>query len=222
MATDGEGNEIRTEADLKNNIFPDNQAVGSITAQDMRDLVASTRYLQPLGWEFRFDSQFHTGNRHTVSNWATVADNEKITFSANPGEDLRYPSNFPEIWDDVNEKLVIPTFLNGFGIVRISTLAQYAGGTTPHLELQIDVGSDPIAPAGGGTASNIIYRDTQTFARASGDPQAFNWIIPLFGGGDFVANGAHFIISAHDADVDIWDHTITAGAIMVPNPAGEG
>lgn len=212
---------IRTEADLKNNIFPDNQAVGSITAQDMRDLVASTRYLQPLGWQFRFDSQYHTGNRQTLDSGLPVVP-AKITFTDNVGEDLRYPSNFPEVWDSTNQKLVIPTFLNGFGIVRLSLFAEYSGGTTPHIEVQIDVGSDPIAPAGGGTASNIIYTDTQTFARASGDPQSFNWIIPLFGGGDFVANGAHFIISAHAADVDIWQSTITAGAIMVPNPAGEG
>lgn len=212
---------IRTEADLKNNIFPDNQAAGSITAQDMRDLVASTRYLQPLGWEFRFDSQYHTGNRHTLDSGAPPVP-QKVTFTANMGEDLRYPTGFPEIWDNANQKLVIPTFLNGFGIIRLSQQGQYTGGTIPHLELQVDVGSDPIAPAGTGTASNIIYTDTQTFAKSAGDPQSFNFIIPLFGGPDFVTNGAHFIMSAHNADVDVWDHTLTAGAILVPNPAGEG
>lgn len=31
----------RTKSDLLNNIFPDNQAAGSITAQDMRDLIES-------------------------------------------------------------------------------------------------------------------------------------------------------------------------------------
>lgn len=213
---------IRTEADLLNNIFPDNQADGSITAQDMRDLIVTARYLQPLGWEFRFDSQFTNSNRHTVSQYVTDADNEKITFSDNPGEDLRYPSSFPELWDTVNEKLVIPTFLNGFGIIRLSTLAEYSGGTIPHLELIVDIGSDPLAPAGGGTSTNIVYRDTQTFAKASGEPQSFNWIIPLFGGPDFVANGAHFILQSHNAGCEVWQHTITAGAIMVPNPAGEG
>lgn len=212
---------IRTEADLLN-IFADNQAEGSITAQDMRDLISSTRYLQPLGWEFRFDSQFTTSNRHTISSWVTDADNEKITFTNNPGEDLRYPSTFPELWDNTDQKMTISTFLNGFGIVRLSTLGEYTGGTVPHLELIVDIGSDPLAPAGTGTSTNIIYRDTQTFARASGEEQSFNWIIPLFGGPDFVANGAHFIIQAHDADVDIWQHTITVGAILVPNPAGEG
>jgi len=218
---------IRTEADLKNNIFPDNQAVGSITAQDMRDFVASTRYLQPLGWEFRFDSTFHDGNRHTVPDWSTSADNEKIEFSSNPGEDLRYPSTFPEIWDDTEQKVSIPGFLNSFGIIRLSLIGEYTGGTVPHLEMRLDVGSNPLVPAGTSTAdtdpgTNIIYRDTQTFAKSAGDPQHFNWIIPLFGGSDFVTNGGHFIIQAHGADVEIWDHTITAGAIMVTNPAGEG
>ena len=212
----------RTETDLLENFFQDGQGNNSITAQDMRDFVASTRYLQPLGWEFRFDSQFHTGNRHTIPEWTTAADYEKITFTNNVGEDLRYPSTFPELWDSVNQKLVIPTFLNGFGIVRISTLSQYTGGTIPYLELQMDVGSDPIGPSGGGTATNIIYHDSQPFAKSAGDPQWFNWVIPLFGGSDFVANGAQVVISAHNADAEIWDRTITAGAIMVPNPAGEG
>ena len=211
---------IRTEAQLLE-IFKDAQVAGSITAQDVRDLVASTRYLQPLGWQFRFDSQYTTGSRHALSSGSPIVP-AKITFTDNSGEDLRYPSTFPEIWDNANQKLIIPIFLNGFGILRLSLLAEYTGGAIPHLELQIDVGSDPIAPAGGGTSSNIIYTDTQTFAKGSADPQAFNWIIPLFGGSDFVANGAQFIISAHSADIDVWQHTLTAAAIFVPNPAGEG
>jgi len=211
----------RTEADLLQNYFQDGQGNNAITAQDMRDFVASTRYLQPLGWEFRFDSQYTTGSRHTLDSGLPVVPS-KITFTDNLGEDLRYPSTFPEIWDNANQKLIIPTFLNGFGILRLSLLAEYTGGTIPHLEIQIDVGSDPIAPAGGGTASNVIYTDTQTFAKGSGDPQAFNWIIPLFGGSDFVANGAQFIIAAHSADVNVWQHTLTAAAVFVPNPAGEG
>ena len=214
---------IRTEAELLE-IFKDGQPANSITAEDVRDLVSSTRYLQPLGWEFRFDSQYGAsgspgGPLALDSAGPTAA---KITFTDNPGEDLRYPSTFPNIWNNANQTLDITGFLNGFGIVRLSLFGMYTGGTIPHLEVQVDVGSDPIAPAGGGTASNIIYTDSQPFAKSAGDPQAFNWIIPLFGGNDFVDNGAHFIISSHNADADIWQYTMTAGAIMVPNPAGEG
>ncbi len=209
---------IRTEADLLNNIFPDNQAPGSITAQDMRDFVASTRYLQPLGWEFRFDSQYTSGSPLALADSTPT----KITFTANPGEDLRYPSTFPEIWNFTDQKLDISTFLNGFGIIRFTFTGEYASGQAPHIDFHIDVGSDPIAPAGGGTASNIIYSGTQLFAKSTADPQAFNFVIPLFGGTDFVTNGGQFIVECHGNSCTIYDMIITAGAILVPNPAGEG
>jgi hypothetical protein len=220
----------QTEAHLMENVFQDGQGNNSITAQDMRNFVASTRYLQPLGWEFRFDSQYHVGNKHSLDSGAPAVP-VKITFTANPGEDLRYPTTFPEIWHPTYQKLDITGFANGFGIIRLSTLATYTGGTLPHLELQIDVGSNPVlggtlpedpGTPSDGSASNIIYSDTQNFAKDAGGTQAFNWIIPLFGGSDFVTNGAQIIIAAHNADVQVWDHTITAAAILVPNPAGEG
>lgn len=209
---------IRTEAQLLNNLFQDAQPASSITAQDMRDLVVTARYLQPLGWEFRFDSQYTAGAPQGLVDGVY----EKVTFTANGGEDLRYPSTFPEIWDNANQKLVIPTFLNGFGIIRLSCLGSYTGGTIPHLDLIIDVGSDPTAPAGGGTATNVIYNDSATFAKGAGVTQAFNWVVPLFGGADFVANGGQFLIRTESANCDVWQFTLTAGAIMVPNPAGEG
>jgi hypothetical protein len=209
---------IRTEADLKNNLFPDNQAAGSITAQDMRDLITSVRYLQPLGWQFRFDSQYTEGSPLTL----TADTPTKITFTDNPGEDLRYPSTFPELWDNANQKLDISNFANGFGIIRLSFRGSYTGGTVPHIDLWIDAGSDPVAPAGGGTASNIIYEGSEVFAKGAGTTQSFNYIVPLFGGADFVANGGQFIVQSHDANSTIWQVALTMGAILVPNPAGEG
>lgn len=210
--------QIRTESDLKNNIFPDNQAPGSITAQDMRDLVASTRFLQPLGWEFRFDSEYTTGARRTMVDGTPI----KLTFTAFPNEDLRYPSTFPEIWDNAAQRLSIPTFTNGFGIIRMSFWAEYTGNPNPlpHMDFTIDVGDDPVLL--GGSSSNVIYSASPNFAKSADDPQAFNFIVPLFGGGDFVTNGATIILKADGANFDIWDLTLTAGAIMVPNPAGEG
>ena len=191
---------------------------GSITAQDMRDLIASVRYLQPIGWQFRFDSQFTSGSPLTLVDGVP----QGVTFTDNPGEDLRYPSTFPELWDNVNQKLDIANFANGFGIIRFSLTGQYTGGTVPHLDFQIDTGSDPIAPAGGGTASNIIYQDSAVFAKGSGALQWFNFVVPLFGGADFVTNGAKFILTASSNNIDVWSFALTAGAILVPNPAGEG
>jgi len=213
---------IRTESDLLTNVFQDGQPANSISAQDMRDFIVSARYLQPLGWEFRFDGQYGASGSPGGPLTLTAETPTKVTFTDNPGEDLRYPSTFPELWDNTEQKMVIPTFLNGFGIIRLSCLGSYTGGTIPHIDIHVDIGSDPIAPAGGGTASNIIFNGSHPFAKGSGTTQSFNWIIPLFGGPDFVANGAHFIIESHEANAQVWQFTLTAGAIMVPNPAGEG
>jgi len=218
----------RTEADLLENFFQDGQGNNSITAQDMRDFVASTRYFQPLGWEFRFDSEYGDGvGMNNPPNTLLAPTWEKVTFTANTGEDLRYPLTFPEIWDNTNQKLILKdetpgsefSFANGFGIVRLSCLGSYTGGTIPHIDLEVDVGTDPVA-IGGGTDSNVIYQDSSSFAKGTGLTQAFNWIIPLFAGTDFVNNGAQFFIRSHTADCTVWQFTLTAGAIMVPGPAG--
>ena len=212
-------NTIRTEADLLNNIFPDNQADGSITAQDMRDLVASTRYLQPLGWQFRFDSQYTEGSPLVVTNGNAA----KVTFTDNLGEDLRYPSTFPEIWDNATQKMVLPSsFLNGFGIVRLSFLASAANAASTHLDMWIDIGANPVVGDGPDNAVNRIYYDSPNFSKGNNTTQAFNFIVPLFAGQDFVDNGAQFAIQAEGSDVSIWQMVIAAGAVMIPNPAGEG
>ena len=214
----------RTEADLLTNFFQAGQANNAITSQDMRDLIASVRYLQPIGWQFRFDSQFTSGSPLTLVDGVP----QGVTFTDNPGEDLRYPSTFPEIWagdtpvlpQTLPQRLSIPTFANGFGIVRFSLTGQYTGGTVPHLDFQIDTGSDPVSL--GGADSNIIYQDSAVFAKGSGAPQWFNFVVPLFGGADFVTNGAKFILTASSNNIDVWSFALTAGAILVPNPAGEG
>jgi len=202
----------RTESDLKNNIFPDIQAAGSIAAQDIRDFVTSVPdwIATSGGWEFVFDD----GTGAT-----TLADGvpQQLTINSNPAEELRYPPGFAGIWDQANDRL-FPPFLNGAGVLRLSMFGEFTGGTAPHLDLKLDVGSDPIAPAGGGTASNIIYTDSPNFAKATGDPQAFNFIIPLFIGGDFAANGGVFIINSHGNDVDISQITLTGIRIFNPMP----
>lgn len=207
----------RTETELLTNLFQDGQDPNSINAQDMRDFIVSAKYLSALGWEFRFDSLYTSGSPNSLADGVP----EKVTFTDNLGEDLRYPSTFPNIWDNASQKLVISTFLNSFGIIRLSCLGKAPNTETTHLDLQIDVGSDPIAPAGTGTASNIIYTASTGFAKGNNVEQAFNWVIPLFGGADFVANGAQFIIQSHGGSADVYAFTLTAGAIMIANPAGE-
>jgi len=204
-------NTIRTEADLLNNVFQDGQAPGSITAQDMRDLIVSAQATLPLGWEFLFDNDYTSGSPLTLSDGVGT----KLTINSNPAEELRYPADFPGAWDDINNRL-LPALLNGFGIIRISFTAVYVGGTAPHLDFKLDVGSDPVDL--GGVDSNVIYIDSANFAKASGTAQSFNFIMPLFVGTDFSNNGGTFILTADGDDIDIYDIAMTAARIFSPLP----
>jgi len=216
MATHNTG-DPKTKADLLTNYFQDGQANNSITASDMRDSIESTSnwIRNSGGWEFLFDVDYpNNATPLTAPNGVPT----KITITSNPGEELRYPPGFPGAWDDDNNKLK-PALLNGFGIIRLSMVGQYSGGTAPHFELQLDVGSDPIAPAGTGTASNIIFTETHVFAKSQNDSQHFNSVMPLFVGSDFSTNGGHFIITATAADVRLFQITMTAARIFAPDPS---
>ena len=204
----------KTKADLLTNYFQEGQANNAITTQDMRDYVESTAnwVRNAGGWEFLFDNDYTSGSPLTLSDGVAT----KLTINSNPGEELRYPPGFPGAWDDINNRLA-PALLNGFGIIRISFTAVYVGGTAPHLDFKLDVGSDPVDL--GGVDSNVIYVDSATFAKASGDPQAFNFIMPLFVGADFSNNGGTFIIIADGDDIDIYDIAMTAGRMFAPDPS---
>ena len=212
----------KTKTQLLDTVFQDSQLPGSITASDMRDLVESIPYLQPLGWEFLYD------NTTTINLLADTPT--KIVMTPNASLESRYPSDFVGAWDKVNNRLK-PALLNGAGIIRLSFQGVYTGGTAPHYDLFLDSGSDPIV--GGtlptdpltlstGTASNIIYADSPNFQKGATDPQWFNFIIPLFVGPDFATNGAQFVITSHGAASDISNIAVSAFRIFAPNPAGEG
>jgi len=208
------------ESHLLDNVFQDGQGNNSITAQDMRDFVASTRYLQPIGWEFILDDG--QGDMTLVDGTP-----QQLKIYSYAPEELRYPSTFPDIWDKTEHKIA-PLALNAFGIIRLSFSGVFTGGTAPHIDIWLDVGSNPIPPVGTGilgdygSGSNVIYTDSPNFAKAQSDPQAFNFVVPLFSGADFQTNGGNFIIQSHLADIDISGITLTSAAIFVPNPAGEG
>ena len=198
----------RTQDDLRNNIFPDNQAPGSITAQDMRDFVASIpQWMQDTaGWEFVFD---------TTTTLGPLADETPtiVSISPNVSETLKYPDAF-QIWDSANNK-ILPPSLNSFGIIRLSFTGIYTGGQPPHLDLWLDVGATPLSLA------NIIYQDSPAFSKAASDPQYFNFVIPLFAGQDFVDNGGTFVVQAHGSStVSLSNFSLTSARVFNPTASG--
>lgn len=204
---------IRTETDLLDNLFQDGQPAESITAQDMRDFIASTKFLNAIGWKFLFDAEYPDQND---TRNITDGSRTQLTIAPNVGEDLKYPSTFPDCWnrDNVADQYLQPFSLNGFGIVRLSLVA-FPSSQNGRFDLEMNIGAT-------GT-ENPIYIQTSTFAKGSGvsNQEHFNYIIPLFCGQDFFNNGGRFFITPTNTDIDIFQTTLTVATILYPNPAGE-
>ena len=213
---------IRTSADLQNNIFPDNQAAGSITAQDIRDAVASMPHISVQGWQFFFDI-----NAVDEGSAKVVLDGVKTQVEISPfiSEDLLYPPGSPLAWNsNANEdgsgitNRINPQLLNGFGLLRLS-FAAWQDSLNTRFDLEFDVSTaNPPAALG-----NVIYTSTEAFLKGTtfADAQHFNFVIPVFLGSDFATNGGRFYITPN-GDINCYQITLTLTQTFAPNPAGPG
>ena len=194
---------VRTEAALAA-LFADNVS-GNISEQDLRDFLISSRYLAEQGWDFHFDGTYTAGSPRTI----LAAARTQVTIDgalASFGHPIvvHGPGHF---WDTTLNKLT-PNGLNNFGIVRIACTAQSTAASVNRFEFELDVG--------GGTPP-VIYQQTGVFAKGAGNPQSFNFIIPLFSGTDFQANGGIFYITPL-ADATFWEFALTAVQIYGAAP----
>lgn len=196
----------RTESDLLTNSFQDGQGNNSISSQDMRDLVVSTKYLNTDGWDFHFDDEYTLASKRSIAAGVRT----KVTINGNLAN-LGHPpiegNGHQHFWDDINNK-IIPNGLNNFGMVRLAMTGWSDGAGTNHFDVELDVsaGSFP-----------IIYRQTAEFVKGASTIQHFNFVIPLFSGPDFQANGGEFYITPL-ADASFWEFAITAAAVYGARP----
>ena len=190
---------VRTESELQT-IFADGQAEGAITPQDVRDLVVSSRYLANQGWEFVFDGTYTSGSPRTIL--ASARTQVTIDGSA---ELVAHPAGV-SFWNTTTNKL-IPNGLNNFGMVRLACTAQSTAASVNRFEVELDTAG----------AFPIIYQQTAVFAKGAGNPQNFNFVIPLFAGADFQANGGTFYITPL-ADATFWEFAITSVQIYGAAP----
>lgn len=195
---------VRTEAELQA-IFADGQAAGAITPQDMRDFSVSSRYLANQGWDFHLDGTYTESSRRTI----LAAARTQVTIDGTAGdfghpEDMHNGSHF---WNISTNKLV-PNGLNNFGMIRLAVTAESTNAQTNRFELELDIG---------GGSFPIIYQQTAIFAKGAGVSQSFNFIIPLFSGTDFQANGGTFFITPL-ADATFWTFGLTAVQIYGAAP----
>jgi hypothetical protein len=205
--------QYRTQPDLLNNVFPDNQAAGSITAGDMRDLIKSAPYLQTAGWDFHLDGTYTSSNKRTILTGART----QVTIdgaAGNFGHPLDTNGNHPEFWfhDTIgSDDYIQPSGLNDFGIVRLAFQAEHTeAAQSAYITLELDVG---------GGAFPIIYEEDRIMVRGQNTPQWFNFTLPLFAGPDFQTNGGRlYITPSHSSN--FWDFAFTGARIYAANPAG--
>ena len=200
---------IRTQPDLFNNIFPDNQTAGSITAQDMRDLIASAAFLQTAAWDFHLDSTYTSGSKRAIAGGART----QITIDGgggNIGHPVDGSGNHAEFWNTTSNK-INPSGLNDFGLVRVAFQAEHTAGSTAYIDLELDVG---------GGSFPVIYNETAVMLKGTNTPQWFNFIMPLFAGPDFQANGGTIYVTPSE-NCNFWDFAFTGVRIYGANPAGD-
>jgi hypothetical protein len=191
---------VRTEAALAA-LFADNTS-GLISEQDLRDFLISSRYLANQGWDFHLDSEFTSGSPRTIlAGVRTQVTIDGLT------ETLGHPLPLQHFWDVVTNKL-IPNGVNNFGIVRLAMTAQSTAAPVNFFEIELDTAAGPFS---------IIYQQTAPFLKGFGNPQNYNFVIPLFSGPDFQANGATFYITP-DSDATFWEFAITAAQIYGAAP----
>lgn len=205
---------IRTQLDLLNNLFQDGQPANSITANDVRDLIVSAPYLQPAAWDFHLDGTYISSNKRAV----TAGTRTLVTIDGvaeNIGHPLDSQGNHAEFWThgtgSPEDDFINPSGLNDFGLVRLAFQAEHTAGVNAYIDLELDVG---------GGSFPIIYNQTAIMLKGQNNAQWFNFVMPLFAGPDFVANGGRIYITPSE-DCNFWDFALTAVRIYAANPAGD-
>lgn len=196
---------VRTESDLLTNLFQDGQADYSITAQDIRDLIVSIKYLNGDAWEFHFDNEYTLGSPKTI----LAGVRTKVTIDGLL-EDTGHPitgHSSEHFWNPVTNKIEPPN-LNDFGIGRFAVTSESVLDPDNSFDIEVEVigGDYP-----------IIYRDTAVFAKGAGVIQHFNFIVPLFVGPDFLTYGATLFITPQ-SDALFWEHALTITRTYLARP----
>lgn len=197
---------IRTETELLNTLFADGQPNNGITAGDMRDFIESVKYMGGQGWDFHLDGEYTSVAPRTIASGVRT----QITIDG-AGADMGHPlvtHNGGHFWN-ITTNQIIPSALNDFGMVRLAVTGRSVSAPENRFDVELDIG--------GGTYP-IIFKETASLLKGIGNEQSYNFIIPLFAGPEFVANGGTIYITPQ-YDAQFWEFGITAVRIYAANPA---
>ena len=181
----------------------------------MRDYIVSMKYLNGQGWEFHLDAEFTPPNspRSIAAGVRT-----HITIDGEFGN-FGHPAQTHEeghIWD-LDENAAFPTGLNNFSMGRAAFTGYSDSASTNRFEFEVDVSPVPSVPPF--PDFPVIFQETGVFAKGAGaaNEQSFNFIIPLFVGPDFLANGARGYITP-ESDATFHTFALTIVQIYIARP----
>jgi len=182
---------VRTQTALLTTLFQDGQAPGSISAQDMRDLIVSLRNNQGGGWSMHTDSTYTAGSPLSIP----VDTRTKLTIDG-LGSDTNTTYAPPDgaIWDSINNRLT-PNVVGSAFDLRLSIFSSYDSGASAKLDLEIDIG---------GSIGNV-YIQHNIFAKGPNETNEMAWSVPIFTLDTFVANGGTLYITPRESAIKIWN-----------------
>lgn len=180
---------IRTETQLLA-LFADAQPAGSITAQDVRDLIISLTVNQGHGWTMHHDGEYHPTNKRVITagtkSQVTIDNLGTFTDITNIEED------FSPLWNPVTN-LLEPTDPNGAHDFRFS-FASDTSSNNNFIEFDIDIG--------GGVGT--FYQETRSYVKGTGIENRFTFTFPAFVSQTFVDNKGTFSITPNGT-ANFWD-----------------
>lgn len=194
---------VRTQDELLTQLFQDGQPDGSISAQDMRDLIVSMPAIMGHGWEFHLDGTYTLASKLSIAAGVRtkITNDHTLDFQSHP---ITTYDNTVHTWNTTTNKFE-PNYQNSFGTLRFAVSGWSDSAQTNNFLVEADVG---------GTAQ-VIFEETAVFAKGSGTPQSFNFTMPIFVGADFLANGGEIFITP-ESDASFWQVAFTIVRNYVP------
>jgi hypothetical protein len=161
----------RTLAALQT-IFADDQANGSITAQDVRDLIVST--LGQSGWAEYQDTQYTTGSPQSL----TAGTPAQVLINGGVSQKQEMPFGMTELWDTTSNGVIMPVAGSSMMLSFEATIRRTTGTGEWTADFYIDIGlAGPVE----------LYPRTISHNKTSGDKKV-TWTTGVYGLDTWVAN----------------------------------
>lgn len=173
--------------------FPDNDT-GTITAQDMRNLVASIQNVTGAGWGAYYDGTYTEASPRVI----TGGTKTKVTIDKSTSVENELPYDVSvgngTFWDGVSNEF-IPENIGDFYVMRFQFKAKSA--ITPmNITTQVEI------PNVGVSGTQVIYAHDVVMDKGNNVTHAYAYVIPLFN--IDVSSGATFHVIPSET-ASFWD-----------------